>query len=408
MVLDICKLVFSIFAALVFGRIMKMLKLPSILGWLITGVVLGPYAFNMVTLQVKDSSVFHLLFDIIKFGVGIIFGLTLMIDKKAGTDVKGLFKLAFIESIGTFIFVSAVFSILLKLLNIPVHIAWILGAIAMGSTLMPENEIIKGHSREGLLGRTLAGIIPLNNYITLSVFLITIAVASGFAAQNSSLLLSSVFGFVIAAIAGAAVGYITSKIINHLASALYKIAVLLVLSAVFIAVLIVVNSIIFQKAILNSLVAGISLAAVLCNKVKIENPGYFKKYINPVSMLMFAVFTLEFGTKLNYKLIFQAGILTFVYMLARAAGIMWFSLIGCKKVKSPDVVKKFLGFTLLPHIGICIIISSLALDVLTEISPYDVQAIQVTIASAVLFNEIAAVVLARAGLKMAGEIQKGK
>ena len=34
--------------AFVIGKLVSKMKLPSILGWLIVGMILGPYAFSMI------------------------------------------------------------------------------------------------------------------------------------------------------------------------------------------------------------------------------------------------------------------------------------------------------------------------------------------------------------------------
>lgn len=48
--------IFGIFAiALIVGKLVSIIKLPAILGWLITGIVFGPYLVNLVTLDVLGT-----------------------------------------------------------------------------------------------------------------------------------------------------------------------------------------------------------------------------------------------------------------------------------------------------------------------------------------------------------------
>lgn len=44
MIIEIARLIITIAAALLAGKLIAKLKLPAILGWLIAGMVLGPHA----------------------------------------------------------------------------------------------------------------------------------------------------------------------------------------------------------------------------------------------------------------------------------------------------------------------------------------------------------------------------
>ena len=46
---------FAVFCvALIVGKLVSKIRLPAILGWLIAGVVFGPYLTNIVTLEIMD------------------------------------------------------------------------------------------------------------------------------------------------------------------------------------------------------------------------------------------------------------------------------------------------------------------------------------------------------------------
>lgn len=52
---DILRLALSIVLAFFAGRLISRLKLPAILGWLITGMLIGPHALNLLGNSVLDS-----------------------------------------------------------------------------------------------------------------------------------------------------------------------------------------------------------------------------------------------------------------------------------------------------------------------------------------------------------------
>ena len=48
MILQILKLLIAILLAFLSGKLISKLKLPSILGWLIAGMILGPHALSLI------------------------------------------------------------------------------------------------------------------------------------------------------------------------------------------------------------------------------------------------------------------------------------------------------------------------------------------------------------------------
>lgn len=71
-----------------------------------------------------------------------------------------------------------------------------------------------------------------------------------------------------------------------------------------------------------------------------------------------------------------------------------------------DTVKKYLGFTLLPHSGVSLVFTGISVSVLAGPAPECAQLIQGTIAAAAVINEIIAVFIARKGFEWAGELGK--
>ena len=68
-------------------------------------------------------------------------------------------------------------------------------------------------------------------------------------------------------------------------------------------------------------------------------------------------------------------------------------------------LKKFLGFTLLPHSGVSLVFTGIAVSVLSAPAPECARIIQGTIAAAAVINEILAVILAKKGFEWAGELK---
>ena len=102
-----------------------------------------------------------------------------------------------------------------------------------------------------------------------------------------------------------------------------------------------------------------------------------------------------------------AGFFTAVYIIARALGKYFGAFFGASITKSPKTVRNFLGFTLLPHSGVSLVFTGIAVSVLIGPAPECAQIIQGTIAAAAVINEIVAVIMAKKGFEWAGEFHKG-
>ena len=75
---------------------------------------------------------------------------------------------------------------------------------------------------------------------------------------------------------------------------------------------------------------------------------------------------------------------------------------------APVTVKKYLGFTLLPHSGVSLVFTGIAVSVLSGAAPECASIIQGTIAAAAVINEVIAVFMAKKGFEWAGELGKAK
>ena len=127
---------------------------------------------------------------------------------------------------------------------------------------------------------------------------------------------------------------------------------------------------------------------------------------NPVLGIAMILVILNLGAPLDYHLILGAGMFTAVYILSRALGKYFGAYFGAAVTKSPQTVKKYLGFTLLPHSGVSLVFTGIAVSVLSGSAPECAQIIQGTIAAVAVINEIIAVIMAKKGFEWAGELNQ--
>lgn len=73
--------------------------------------------------------------------------------------------------------------------------------------------------------------------------------------------------------------------------------------------------------------------------------------------------------------------------------------------KAAPAVTKYLGFTLLPHSGVSLVFTGIAVSTLTVVDASLASIVSGTIVAAAIINEIIAVIVAKFAFKWAGEIE---
>ena len=147
-------------------------------------------------------------------------------------------------------------------------------------------------------------------------------------------------------------------------------------------------------------------STVFSNMIEEEQLNDIMKVMNPIIGISLIVVILNIGSPLDYHLILGAGVYTAVYIVARAIGKYSGAYFGAAITHAPKTVKRYLGFTLLPHSGVSLVFTGIAVSVLQGPAPECAQIIQGTIAAAAVINEIIAVFMAKKGFEWAGELNK--
>ena len=150
---------------------------------------------------------------------------------------------------------------------------------------------------------------------------------------------------------------------------------------------------------------GMAFAATFSNMITEKQLVYIMDGFNPILGIAILIVILNLGTPLDYHLILGAGLFTFIYIVSRALGKYLGAYFGASITNSPKTVKKYLGLTLLPHSGVSLVFTGIAVSILAGQDKTSANLIQGTIAAAAVINEIIAVIFAKKGFEWAGELQ---
>lgn len=404
MILMLLRLCLAFGIAFLAGKLAARVKLPSILGWLIAGMVLGPHAVSLVSQEMLDAQWYQIVIHILECGVGLLIG-TELVWRKLKRSGRAIIT-TLTQSLGTFLFVSLVFGVVFYFLDIPVYLAFIFGGIALATAPAPALSIVQEFKTNGPVTNTLIPMAALDDIVGCVVFFTTIAVVTGHLSAGSlpsyMIALIVILPLVIGIVVGLLAGVILKKERNRTATLGLLVFTILIASGVGFFF----NNVVMPRPVLNFMLIGMAFSATFANIVSEDRLEQIMSGFNPILGVSMVIVIINLGAPLDYRLIFGAGLFTAVYILARAAGKYFGAYFGAKLTKSPDTVKKFLGLTLLPHSGVSLVFTGIAVSVLNGPDPASAKVIQGTIAAAAVINEIIAVIAAKKGFEWAGELKE--
>lgn len=403
----ILKWVASIAIAFIIGKLINKLKLPAILGWLITGIIVGPYAFSLISNELINTTWYGILIHVLECTVGIMIG-TELVWRKIKNYGKALIITTLTQSLGTFALVSLIFGVVFYFSGIPVYLAFIFGGIALATAPAPALSIVNEFHTKGAVTKTLIPMAALDDMVGVAVFFTVISIIarhiSGGSMKMYMIPVMIFLPLVIGAVAGIPTGFILKKSKNSGGSVLIIMAGVIVTSIIGI----LCNKYLMPSPVLNFMLMGMAFSASFANIISEEKLQEITDAFNPILGVAMIIVILNLGAPLDYHAILGAGIYTFIYIAARAAGKYFGARIGAKATGLDRNVQKYLGLTLLPHSGVSLVFTGIAVSTLAGSGDGCTQIIQGTIAAAAVINEIIAVIAAKKGFELAGEIPSKK
>lgn len=403
--MDVLRWVFTLGLAYFAGRLMTKVKMPAILGWLIAGMLLGPHAAGLLPQTLMDTAFYKVIICWMQCAFGLMLG-TELVWKKIKSYGRALMLTTLTQSLGTFAVVSLVFGIIFSLCGIPVYLAFAFGGIALATAPAPALSIVQEFHTRGPVTDTLLPMAVLDDIVGIAVFFTVNSLIAGMVSGGTvPLTMIPVMIFLpigIGILPGLAVGGLLCRGTNQSQTLVLLLAGITVtmLAGYFL------NTRVFSGITLNYMLMGVSFSAVFSNKVSGEQLDTLTKGFQPVLGLSLVTAIVDLGAPLDYHLIVGAGLYTFVYIASRAAGKYFGARAGAKATHMPKTVQKYLGLTLLPHSGVSLVFTGIICATLAVSEPGLASIVKGTIAAAAVINEIIAVIVAKKGFELAGEMNQ--
>lgn len=402
MVADVLRWILILIIAFAAGNLIKKIKMPAILGWLIVGMIFGPHAVGLLPQKVLEASWYKTIIMWMQCSFGVMLGSEL-IWKKLKSSGKALIITTLTQSLGTFVTVSLVFGIVFYFTNIPVFLAFVFGGIALATAPAPALSIVKEFNAKGPVTDTLLPMTILDDVVGIAVFFTVNSIVARMVSGGSIPVYMIPVMIFLPIVIGAIVGFPIGLLLKKCHSKITTLAVVLLGITITMTSGYLINRYLFSSIALNYMLMGVSFSAVFSNMVTEEQLAKINHHFSPVLAVSLLAAIVDLGSPLDYHLILGAGLYTFIYIVARAFGKYFGARTGAKITNLPKTVCNYLGLTLLPHSGVSLVFTGIICSTLAG-SQMLVQIVQGTIAAAAIINEFIAVIAAKKGFELAGEI----
>lgn len=349
----VAPVILSVALMLFFGfaltRITKRLRLPSVTAYIAAGILLGPYALDLVPQTVVSGMSFlsDIALAFIAFGVGEFFKLSTL--KKNGVRVLVItLSEALLASLLVFLLTYTV-------LGLSFGLSLVLAALAAATAPTSTIMTIRQTGARGDFVDTLLQVMALDNVVSILAFSIAISVAVaalGGVALSVSTVAMPILRNLLGIVVGAAFGLLLRLLIPEGRSTDNRLIIVVALLFLFCGIC----SAIDVSPLLGCMMIGTVYANLGGDQKLFLQVAYFSP---PILLLFFVKSGIGFrldtlfaggGSVVPYPLI----VVSILYFLVRIIGKVFGSYVGCLAVGKEPRVRNYLGLAEIPQAGVVI------------------------------------------------------
>lgn len=333
-------------------RLTKLLRLPNVTGYIIAGILIGPYCLNFIPKNVSTGMDFisDIALAFIAFSVGEYFKLSTLKGNAGKVIIITLFE-ALVATI--FVFVLTYY-----ILHLGLAFSIILSALASATAPASTMMTIKQTGAHGDFVNTLLSVVALDDVVSLVAFSVSVSVAIaslGGAFSTGDILIPIAYNILLVLI-GAGLGFLL-KILMQKRSTDNR----LIVSIAFLFAICGIGAALDVSPLLGCMALGTVYINVSNDEKLFQQLNYFSP---PILLLFFvksglnfrldALFSAEGGVA-GVPLLLIGVLYFFVRILGKYVGAFSGSLL----TKKSKEVRTWLGFALVPQAGVAIGLAAL-------------------------------------------------
>ena len=404
-------LALALFAGLFMSRVVKPLGLPAVTGYLLAGIVLGPYCLgslgvtglfeSMESLSGMATIVQDVALGFIAFAIGSEFKLSSL--KKTGKQAT---VIGIVQALIAMLLVDGALIGLHFILGeekLPLSVCITLGAIATATAPAATLMVVKQYKAKGPVTDVLLPVVALDDAVGLICFAVSIGVAQALEGGSIgviSVLVNPVLEVILSLVLGAVVGVVFTGVENMFKSNSKR----LCLSITFVILTIAFTKLGYTfdnglKIGFSSLLVCMMLGTIFCNIC--DSADELMAKTDRWTMPIFVLFFVISGAELEFS-IFKDGTVILVgvmYIVFRTLGKYFGARGSAQWTKCSPAIVKYLGITLFPQAGVSIGMSITAAAVLATGGT-----VRNIVLFAVMIYEMVGPMLTKIALTKAGDI----
>lgn len=382
-----------LFCGFLTTRLTKLLKLPNVTAYIITGIVIGPFVLDLIpeTVYSGMSFISDIALAFIAFSVGEYFRVDVL--------KKNLSKLVIITLFESLMASLFVFILTYFILGLGLSFSLVLAALASATAPASTMMTIRQTKASGDFVDTVLSVVAFDDVISLLAFSIAISVASaslgnGFSFANFIMpLLYNLIMIVIGVILAFILKFLMKKRSTDNR---------LIVSVALLFLLCGIGAVLSVSPLLGCMAMGM----VYINISKDDKLFKQLNYFSPPVLLLFFVVS---GVNFRIDMLFSGGsfgaipliLIGVLYFLVRIAGKYTGAFTGAAIAKKPKSTRNYLGLALIPQAGVAIGLAALAARTIGGTAGAVIQTI---ILSSSILYELIGPACAKLSLYLSGSI----
>ena len=405
----------ALFVGLLSSRLMKLLRLPNVTGYLLAGILFGPFVLGKYiggwSTEDTETSInaikwiSEIALGFIAFTIGCSFKREAI--KRTG---KKVIVITVCEALGGAIITIGALLIAHIFLKdqLPVSLILTFGAIACATAPAATLMVIKQYKAKGPVVDTLIPVVAFDDAVALIAFAVLFSIAKALAGNTSlnvmDILVWPLVEIVGSLVLGAALGFGIILGFRFFKSRANR-SILIICAVLVVIGLSMLAKTYEWKVSISSLLACMMIGAIFINFR--DDAGRTLERIDGITPPLYMLFFVISGASLDITIFASDGaliltIIALVYVVFRCLGKWLGAYFSSKATKADPAVQKYLGFTLFPQAGVAIGLATTANQAFQDSN--QAKMVLAVILTATIIYELLGPVITKIALKKAGEI----
>lgn len=392
------------------GRSMKRFHMPMILGYMFTGIILGPSFLNISQeLQSNLSFIVDLTLGMVAFSIGLE-----LIFSELKSFGRSIIWIIISESFCAFFLVAIAMYLFTSNLALSLAFAVMAPASAPAGTV----AVIQEYKARGKLTKALYAVVGFDDGLAIVLFGFVLAILNSIFSVQEGLEANSFWSMLLMPFQELAFSLLLALflafVLELILLCVKEVKDVLILAVGFVMISNSLCQLLHTSLILTNMLVGLFVA----NAPRKELKERVKEPLLEILPLLYILFFVLAGAHLQINKIFELNAYALIYICMRSLGLVGGAWIGASLGGAEKKIRKYLGLGILSQAGVAIGLS-LALqkefrgagallssaEGLQTSGDFVGSSVLLTIVMTSLFFELLGPIFTKYALQQAGEIQ---